>query len=678
MREKRDVPRSTTILGETDDRHLVPLLPRNVLFPTYSSVSAMTHDPTTSQPHHKPHTSTPHKIRCPTYPDHNIILPPPLLPSSLLFPAESMVVVAGSNLAIVRVYGAVSLVWLWSTFHLLSSVNHLFTTYNDDGVLDGRQLMARVIPEKIETKASGMIDLDFVDLSGGFKKHPHMSALGENGEPGYVHDVKSLRRNPPRLEFQKNDTACEHNDATMQLLKKKVDVDFDANQYTDRLTKEGVKPRTKIFCHVYTTAKNHDRIQAIRETWGQRCDGFLAASTVTDKSVDAVNIPHIGKEAYNNMWQKVRAMWSYVYDHYYDDYDWFMIGGDDMYVLVENLRLYLESEEIVNASNGGEKPLLLGQQFYQHGNRSDAYVTGGGGYTLNKAALKTLVTSFPNCAPHEVTSGEDYMVTQCLSKQGIEAYWTTDETGADRYNHVHPEFEFNFDPKKNPLFWYTYFSANENVGPARVAKRSVSFHLKSGDVVGKPKVENQMRRVHAILYGHCANVTLGPPVPTQRWSDGKILWRYWKSPIKECELKAKADEICICSENTVQTCNVRKQKIVTNNTSHQVLTNENIERKLDDNEGGSDYVRLSKSITTLKQSHAALSQKLEQAEATLNTILGNQEQMKSRIETILHHVVPNAPSPLPTKKRKASISSATAVKARTRPVVDEHEDFIAK
>ena len=36
---------------------------------------------------------------------------------------------------------------------------------------------------------------------------------------------------------------------------------------------------------------------------------------------------------------------SYVYDNYYEKYDWFHIGGDDLYLLVENLRLYLASDE---------------------------------------------------------------------------------------------------------------------------------------------------------------------------------------------------------------------------------------------------------------------------------------------------------------------------------------------
>jgi len=248
----------------------------------------------------------------------------------------------------------------------------------------------------------------------------YFPALDENGNPGYVHNATTLHNNPPF--FNTSGSQCGPNDATMQLLTQRVYVDLAAHERANKFVLEGGgKPRAKIYCHIYTTQKQGPRIQSIRETWGHRCDGFHVASTITDRSIDSVNIPHEGREEYQNMWQKVRAMWVYVYVNYYDSYDWFHIGGDDMYVLVENLRLYLESEEIVTASNGGEQPLLLGQIFYQNFYSSATYVTGGGGYTLNKAALKMLVASFPNCAPHhDVTSVEDVLVTQCLKKEGIE------------------------------------------------------------------------------------------------------------------------------------------------------------------------------------------------------------------------------------------------------------------
>ncbi len=439
-----------------------------------------------------------------------------------------------------------------------------------------------------ETSKEIMINMDYEDLSGGFKNHPHMSALDEQNNRGYVHDVESLSRNPPKFVFQEKDIACEHNDATMQLLTQRVYVDLDADKRADRLSKEGVKPpRAKIFCHIYTTKKSHDRIQAIRETWGQRCDGFLAASDVTDISIDAVNILHEGQEKYENMWQKVRSMWSYVYDNYYQDYDWFHIGGDDMYVLVENLRLYLESEEILVASNGGkplandkspskkQHPLLIGSIFRNDGNEQETFVTGGGGYTLNKAGLKALVMSFDSCCPHNVTSAEDLLVSYCLNQQGINIYEGKDQNGADRYHHTNPEFIFNFAPQKNPLFWYTYYSTNTNAGVNHTAERPVSFHLKDefkvfrrGSRRGNKAREGSsfgwsIKRVHAILYGYCDNISRGRPMATTGWKDGKITFNHWKHPQRKCDLEKKAEEICICSEKkvntrTIMTC-VKKQ-----------------------------------------------------------------------------------------------------------------------
>ena len=65
--------------------------------------------------------------------------------------------------------------------------------------------------------------------------------------------------------------------------------------------------------------------------WGSKCDGIVYASDKTDRVIGTVNIPHEGKEEYNNIWQKNRSIWSYVYDNYYEKYDYFHSGGDDVY-----------------------------------------------------------------------------------------------------------------------------------------------------------------------------------------------------------------------------------------------------------------------------------------------------------------------------------------------------------
>ena len=130
------------------------------------------------------------------------------------------------------------------------------------------------------------------------------------------------------------------------------------------------------------------QIKAILDTWGKRCDGYLASSNETDVSVSAYNMPRRGKEQFGNIWQKVRATLlaidrhvadsinnndishinntdtiGKIYDTGTNAFDWFFISGDDTYLLVDSLRAYLQTPEIVE-SGKGNTPLFLGQVFF--------------------------------------------------------------------------------------------------------------------------------------------------------------------------------------------------------------------------------------------------------------------------------------------------------------------------
>ena len=154
-------------------------------------------------------------------------------------------------------------------------------------------------------------------LSGG--------AIGMDGEVGYVPDNIS-----PRLLTKSSNLnelfqdACRTNPIHVegkgghQVLSKVQVVQATTNSST---TTKSHLPR--LLCMVYTYSKSRDNLQAIVDTWSDECDGFLAASNETLPSLGAINIVHQGPESYQNMWQKVRSMWSYVYDHYYEDYDYF-------------------------------------------------------------------------------------------------------------------------------------------------------------------------------------------------------------------------------------------------------------------------------------------------------------------------------------------------------------------
>ena len=270
--------------------------------------------------------------------------------------------------------------------------------------------------------------LEYVDAAYDFKEYPHIGARDADGKMGYVHDETSLSKTSSNFilspdEKKKN---CGMNDNNKKMLTEQVYVDMAAHQAAEKQKEHDQNfKRAKIFCTVYTISKNHNKLQSIFDTWGPKCDGFMVASDKTIPDLHTVDILHEGAEEYNNIWQKVRSIWSYVYDNYYEKYDWFHIGGDDLYLLVENLRLYLESEEIQTTANGGiylpeenqttAKPLFLGRRFKEGGDESRIFNSGGSGYTLNKAALKALVVdAFPTCMPHLRTFAEDVMVAQRL------------------------------------------------------------------------------------------------------------------------------------------------------------------------------------------------------------------------------------------------------------------------
>ena len=232
----------------------------------------------------------------------------------------------------------------------------------------------------------------------------------------------------------------------------------------------------------------------------------MVASDKTDPALNTVNIPHEGPEEYGNIWQKVRSIWSYIYDNYYEDYDWFHIGGDDLYIIVENLKYYLQSDEIYaaatigreeqGASKNTERALFLGRRFAEQGNLNRIFNSGGSGYTINKAALKLLVAeTYPNCFPHMKTFAEDVMNAQCFRNKGVFPYETKDEKGGERYMPFTPEHHLNYRiPADKEKDWYAKYSLNIKEGLDHCSADAVAFHYIPTDL---------MAQMHSVLYGYC-------------------------------------------------------------------------------------------------------------------------------------------------------------------------------
>lgn len=257
-------------------------------------------------------------------------------------------------------------------------------------------------------------------------------------------------------------------------------------------------PAPKIMCLVYTMADAHaNRIRAMRETWAGGCDGFLAFSTESDPRLPAISIEHEGPEAYENMWQKVRSIWKFVGTHYLEDYDWFFIGGDDLFVLPQNLKTYLASLTHKDGSDPKSKDYFVGRRFNSGGN--DYFNSGGAGYTLSQSTLRKFLAAMDDaqhCSANSRTSMEDVMIARCLRHLGIHFTDTRDAKGRERFHPFAPGSHLHWNPPGpgKARDWYEDYNKEWGLllGKDCCAPDSVSFHY--------IKKASMVRHMQALLY----------------------------------------------------------------------------------------------------------------------------------------------------------------------------------
>jgi glycoprotein-N-acetylgalactosamine 3-beta-galactosyltransferase len=335
-----------------------------------------------------------------------------------------------------------------------------------------------------------------VNTTTHVRAHPHAGAVDEEGNYGYVHDPTVIANSKIQFSIPPKEITqvCAPAGAGPEGI-------GGYRLITEKILVANVEPRLKIFCSIYTSPENEEMRWAIAETWGGHCDGYLAATTYTDSEFGTVNVLHEGEETYHNIWQKVRSIWAYVHDNFLDSYDFFHINGDDTFVIVENMRSFLQSKKVEQDAGGPSypRPLYIG---FPVGSKSKYFNGGGSGYTLNKAALKLLVQeAFPVCEPFRVDSAEDILIADCFRRFNVTGYSTLDADGELRYNND-PNFIYNLnfsDPSfmngnlpANFLFERTHKDWPLKPGLEGASNETVTFH--------HIKPPAKIRRIYKLLY----------------------------------------------------------------------------------------------------------------------------------------------------------------------------------
>jgi glycoprotein-N-acetylgalactosamine 3-beta-galactosyltransferase len=255
-----------------------------------------------------------------------------------------------------------------------------------------------------------------------------------------------------------------------------------------------LEPGPTIFCGIYTMEQNHPtNVRAMRETWAPHCDGFVAFSTRSDPRIPALGIEHEGREEYNNMWQKSRSIWQFIGKHYLRDFDYFILGGEDLFVITGNLRRYLKSLSV-----SPDDDLFAGRRFKGRGN-DNYFNSGGAGYVLSRGTLRKFYDTGwdnPACHAREHTPMEDVMMADCLRKAfNIGLTDTRDSLGRERFHPFAPGTHLTWrSPLHGETDWYADYNEEWGVklGPLCCAPDSVSFHY-----IKKPAM---VRHLFSLLY----------------------------------------------------------------------------------------------------------------------------------------------------------------------------------
>ena len=111
------------------------------------------------------------------------------------------------------------------------------------------------------------VSLVYVNVSEHHLEHPHMGAVDENGNPGHIHDLMALSRNPPPFNMTAinvSNICQDDDDDEYKLFQERVFVDLEYNQQR----RQDSPTRPKLLCMIYTTSAGHQRVEMIRETWG--------------------------------------------------------------------------------------------------------------------------------------------------------------------------------------------------------------------------------------------------------------------------------------------------------------------------------------------------------------------------------------------------------------------------
>ncbi|XP_069769792.1 glycoprotein-N-acetylgalactosamine 3-beta-galactosyltransferase 1-like isoform X5 [Narcine bancroftii] len=230
-----------------------------------------------------------------------------------------------------------------------------------------------------------------------------------------------------------------------QHLRGEMNFNADISQHKDdnRSVADDLFNKVRILCWVMTGPQNLEtKTKHVKATWAKKCNIVLFMSSEENKDFPTVGLDV--QEGRDQLYWKTIKAFQYVFDHHFNDADWFLKADDDTYVVVENLRWLL-------SKYSPDQPIFFGRKFKPY--VKQGYMSGGAGYVLSKEAVKRFIDGFKTGKCTHFTSTEDLAMGRCLETVNVEAGDSRDTNKRDTFHPFPPEHHLSksYLPK---TFWY--------------------------------------------------------------------------------------------------------------------------------------------------------------------------------------------------------------------------------
>ncbi|CAF1086839.1 unnamed protein product [Adineta steineri] len=179
----------------------------------------------------------------------------------------------------------------------------------------------------------------------------------------------------------------------------------------------------RVCCFILTTPKNFlTRAKAVNDTWAPRCDHYYFVTEYIQNmmTLDQINftqqIPIVPIQdilpGYTHLTQKSTLALLFAYKNHIDNCDWFVKADDDTYLIVENLKAFL------NEQNTSE-PVTFGYNYKVI--VSKGYHSGGASYVLSRESLRRFYQAHrdPKSKCRKDGGAEDVEIAKCLRSKGV-------------------------------------------------------------------------------------------------------------------------------------------------------------------------------------------------------------------------------------------------------------------